>query len=103
MNKATENRLGFFPADARASVVPQPSDSALDRPAPLVALQGSSILSGRTIGAVGSNQPHALTGELLVLESAFAGVSFRARLCCASALPDNALRALETLHLMQGD
>jgi hypothetical protein len=55
MKKALESELGFFPTDAETTVVLEPCDGSLHRPAPAVAAQRATILSLGSVGSVGSN------------------------------------------------
>ena len=44
MKEALEGEIRFYPSDAKAAVVLEPSDGAFDGPASFVASQGSTIL-----------------------------------------------------------
>ena len=74
MKETLEGELGFFPADAKASVVLQPSDRAFDGPAPFVATQRATVLRDASIGSVGGDHFHALQSELFIQSVAVVGL-----------------------------
>lgn len=74
MKEALESELGFFPLDAKAPVVLQPRNSALDSPTTFVATQGAAVLRGASVGSVGRDEFHALQGEFLIQGIAVVGL-----------------------------
>ena len=74
MKKSLESELGFFPADAKAPVILQPCDCALDRPSPFVTTQGAAVLRDEAVGTVGSDYFHSLQGEFFIQSVAVVGL-----------------------------
>ena len=66
MKETLEGEMRFFPANAKAAIVLEPSDGAFDSPASFAAPQGSAVLGLRAIEPVGCDHLATLSGEQLI-------------------------------------
>ena len=66
MKETLEGEMRFFPANAKAAIVLEPSDRAFNSPASFAAPQGSAILGWRAIEPVGCDHLHTLSGQQLI-------------------------------------
>ena len=61
-----EGEMRFFPANAKAAIVLEPSDGAFDSPASFAAPQGAAVLGLRAIEPVGCDHLDPLSGQQLI-------------------------------------
>ena len=66
MKETLEGEMRFFPANAKAAIVLEPSDGAFDSPASFAAPQGSAVLGWRAIEPVGCDHLDPLSGQQLI-------------------------------------
>jgi hypothetical protein len=66
VKETLEGEMRFFPANAKASIVLEPSDGAFDSPASFGAPQGSAVLGLRAIEPIGCDHLDTLSGQQLI-------------------------------------